>query len=402
MDEVRKLEIYDLLIDCAKKEDAISWNRFRRSSRKELIDLSNLSFSELSFEQFNFKGIKMNHANLSFCNFHLCIFDQADLSQISGFGSTFRECNMVSLQMMDGNFSKVVFENCDLRFSNLSASHLHQTEVNTCKLDYSNFKTASINDASLNSSSFIHCNLNDCEFLNTDLHSADFTACIVNGGTIFWDCFYNKGTNFTGVGLSNCRIEPILLSSFQCNIRRLWWMKWYQSHKEISAARLKEYKKQPIRHFDKLFRALGNSIMTAIVQVFWWITDYGASTIRLLAVFLFTTLSFASLYALFPALTNDNVLNYSQDHLFVFIRSLYFAVVVMTGLGFGDINADSSILWGHLVIVLQSLTGYILLGAFLVRIGILFQGEFPVSSKRDRNSPDTDVECQVKLTHFFV
>jgi hypothetical protein len=64
----------------------------------------------------------------------------------------------------------------------------------------------------------------------------------------------------------------------------------------------------------------------------------------------------------------------------------------MTGLGFGEINANPTSYIGHIVILVQSLMGYILLGAFLVRIGILFQGEFPVSSIRKKNC---NTECDI-------
>ncbi|MFA9463796.1 MAG: pentapeptide repeat-containing protein [Velocimicrobium sp.] len=384
MDDEKKLEIYELLKECSINKDATRWNQFRRKNRKEVIDLSHFELSGFTFEQFNFKGIHMLHTNVAFSKFILCMFDQADLTGVEGFGTTFEQCNLVSLKLEEGNFSKATFQNCDLRFANLTGCQLHQSNIEQCKLDHSILTHASINDTSLLKSTFSHSSLNDCEFVNTDLHSADFTASIVNGGTILWSCYYDKMTNFTGVGLSNCRIEPILLSSFQCNIRRIWWFKWYNEHKQISTSLLHNFTKHPFKHFPDLFKSIGSKIMSAIVQFFWWITDYGSSTIRLLLVFMLTTLSFASLYFAFPQLTNDAILNQSANHLLVFIRSLYFAVVVMTGLGFGEISASSQILWGHIVIMMQSLMGYILLGAFLVRIGILFQGEFPVSSSRHR------------------
>merc|ERR1711879_364183 len=135
----------------------------------------------------------------------------------------------------------------------------------------------------------------------------------------------------------------------------------------------------------------GSFIVNGIVKSFWWITDYGSSTIRLLMVFSGITLIFAALYLWVPELTNDPVLNTYPFSLITLVRALYFAVITMTSVGFGDIVASPTAVWGHLVMMLQSLLGYILLGAFLVRIGILFQGEFPVSQIRERPKDDRNL-----------
>ncbi|HOO28264.1 MAG TPA: ion channel, partial [Lachnospiraceae bacterium] len=147
------------------------------------------------------------------------------------------------------------------------------------------------------------------------------------------------------------------------------------------------------------FKGLIDLIMDFVVRFFWWITDYGSSTIRLISVFLIATLGFAVVYALNPQVTNDIVLNESSNPLLVFIRALYFSVIIMTGLGLGEINAYEASYIGHIIILIQSLSGYILLGAFLVRIGILFQGEFPVAAVRKKEGDhacDPDKSCVIK------
>lgn len=55
------------------------------------------------------------------------------------------------------------------------------------------------------------------------------------------------------------------------------------------------------------------------------------------------------------------------------LRAGYFSVVTMTTLGFGDIHAHPMSPVGHLLVMLQVLIGYVLLGALITRLAILFR-----------------------------
>lgn len=384
--ELGKQELYTLLKEYVANNDSKGWNLFRKKNRRLIIDLSDMDLSELRFEKFNLTGVIFQGVRCSTTYFDHCLLNKTNFKNAECFGATFDHCNLVSSEMMDSNFAMAKFLECDMRFSNFTNSMVHQVRMIQCNVNNSIFYNASMNDTDLQGSQFQFSDLRECEFFNIELEDCDFEAAFVDGKTIFWNCYYNKETNFTGVGLSGCRVEPILLSSFQCNIRRIWWKNWYAekvgSHKE----HLEQFKKNPVLGVKHLFYFLGNQLMTAIVKFFWWITDYGSSTVRLLSVFSGITLFFTAIYIIFPHLTNDPLLNNSTNVLRVTIRALYFAIVVNTGLGFGEINASETSIIGHLIISTQSLIGFVLLGAFLVRIGILFQGEFPVASSRSNDS----------------
>ena len=60
------------------------------------------------------------------------------------------------------------------------------------------------------------------------------------------------------------------------------------------------------------------------------------------------------------------------------LRSFYFSIVTMTTLGFGDMYANTNNYWlavlcGHLLLGLQVLMGYCLLGALVTRFAVLFK-----------------------------
>jgi hypothetical protein len=57
----------------------------------------------------------------------------------------------------------------------------------------------------------------------------------------------------------------------------------------------------------------------------------------------------------------------------VVVRALYFSVVTMTTLGFGDLHAAPQSIAGHGLLTFQVLLGYVILGALVTRFSILFQ-----------------------------
>jgi hypothetical protein len=67
-----------------------------------------------------------------------------------------------------------------------------------------------------------------------------------------------------------------------------------------------------------------------------------------------------------------------MNDLHVFARSMYFSFVTMTTLGFGDMYAiQSNTIWAlfsYLFLSAQVIIGYVLLGALITRLGVLFSG----------------------------
>ena len=78
------------------------------------------------------------------------------------------------------------------------------------------------------------------------------------------------------------------------------------------------------------------------------------------------------------------------------LRSIYFSIVTMTTLGFGDMYANANNYWiaalfGHLLLGLQVLLGYALLGALVKRFAVLLQsGLIAAESKRNKKKPKRD------------
>ncbi len=77
-------------------------------------------------------------------------------------------------------------------------------------------------------------------------------------------------------------------------------------------------------------------------------------------------------------LCDDPVQSSSKSlHLKMLCRSVYFSIVTMTTLGFGDIKARRNSTAGQFIVVAQVVCGYLLLGALITRLGILFAAGGP-------------------------
>ena len=224
-------------------------------------------------------------------------------------------------------------------------------------LQHANLQRADLILADLQGACLVSAKLQGAELAATELQEAYFGQAIVDGRTLIWNCSIDRDTYFGGVGLASARIQPGLRVSLEGNIRRREWEDWYKEHK----------------------------IQKLLVRPFWWVSDYGMSTSRIMGAFFGLAFLFGVLYYFFPGLV-CNLANIpgtqgeppiplsSWDQPF---RAIYFSVVTMTTLGFGDIYANPHSKIGHILLMAQVLFGYGLLGALITRLGILFQSLGP-------------------------
>jgi len=151
------------------------------------------------------------------------------------------------------------------------------------------------------------------------------------------------------------------------NIRRMNWEEWYG--------------KQPKLKW--------------LVKPFWLMSDYGRSTKRIAFTFFGLALVFANIYyhwaRLAPPGIVENLLvdrnGVDVQWWLVPLRTLYFSIVTQTTLGFGDMYARAQSICGHILLSLQVILGYVLLGALVTRFAVLFTagspaGEFTVKEQK--------------------
>jgi len=311
------------------------------------------------------KQIWMQGANL--CDAHL---KKAYLRGAHLEGATFWNCDLQSGHLADGHV-----EGADLRWAHLECAIFVGAHLQAAKLSEAHLQGANLSSAHLEGSNLANAHLERTSFHKPHLQGANFETAIVDGSTVIWKPEvnqYRKGnrfTDFSGVPLGAVRIDPGTKQLLEYNIRRKNWEEWYKKGH------------LPQRILKRLF-----------VWPFWLISDYGLRTWRIIGTFFVLALLFAAIYSnlgyWFPPgvvgnLEVDPHLPLWHYFLLLLLRPIYFSIVTMTTLGFGDMYADAQSIWGHILLTLQVILGYVLLGALVTRFAVLFTAGGPAGKFAD-------------------
>lgn len=332
---------YKMLKRCSDKKDMTEWNEWRRQNPNEaiLLDGGNFHGCYLSGAFLNTGAVVINPGT--------CLHEQWIFrGQVYLRGTLFLQAK--------------------LRGTDFRGTHLEETNLNFADLECGCLELAYLKEASL-----LGANLQSANLTGAKLQGADFSRAIVDGGTLIWQCEVDRKTKFEGVGLDAARLYPELKQLLEYNIRRKNWEEWYKEHPKLKY----------------------------IVRPFWLMSDYGLSTGRIVAVFLGVALVFANIYYHWGRIAPPGIV----DNLFVGrngvvvpwwlvpLRAFYFAIITMT-LGFSDMYANAQSIFGHILITVQALLGYVLLGALVTRFAILFAAGGPAGrfAKKTKATEDTE------------
>lgn len=327
------------------------------------VDLEGAELSHSDLRDAHLEKSRLSDANLRYADLSDAHLEQAVLKRVNLQDASLRAAHLEKAEFLQAHLERAdlvlaKMEHSQLAEANLENAHLEYADLKNAYFHKSYLRSADLHNANLKNANLWHANLTNADLTIANLENARLEYSIMDGGTLLSACEVDDGTNCTGVGLANVRIEPELRSRLEKNVRRIGWERRYV---ESLAARY-------------------------IVRPFMWLSDYGSSSLRLVSTFLYCALAFAYLYWLpMPAWPNgeftlqEPVTNVnSVDGVLVpdalrLPRCIYFSVVTMTTLGFGDITANPFSPCGYVLIGLQVLIGYILLGAFITRFAILFQ-----------------------------
>jgi len=278
-------------------------------------------------------------------------------------GAKFSSAHLKGVDLWHSYLKKAVFHHVDLRYAKLGLTHLEGAE----------FKYAKI-------------------------QGANFPFCIVDGETLFLGCEIDHHTWFYAVGLGMVRIDTRVKELLEYNVRRGKWVGWYWGYRGGETWWLETTREKRMR----VIRAIPRLIFTFPVRVFWSFSNYGISTWRVIIWFLVLSLLFATIYAncaywwplgIVSNLTVEPHLPIWHYFLLLLLRPIYFSVVTMTTLGFGDMYANAQSIWGHILLSLQVILGYVLLGALVTRFAVLFTAGGP-AGRFANEKKKKDKTCQ--------
>ena len=359
-------EQYDMLMRCSEKGDMTEWNEWRKKNTEEEIWLEGANIA---------KARRVNDTQEVFHMAYLkdAILDKAHLEGADLRGSRLQSAFLNHAHLEKANLMNVHLEGATLHSANLEDTNFLAASLNNADFMFANFNGAILNSANLKDAKLFSARLQGTCLLEASIEGASFEKAIVDDSTFLWKCKVNRrstrqeGTNFIGVGLDRLRIDPATKQLLEYNVRRRNWDEWYRGYS------------------GKKWMERGCKFITSPVRLFWFVSDYGISTSRILLTFFVLAIAFAFVYFLCPdCVMVNNVVGDIRG----FVHALYFSVVTMTTLGFGDIAANPDSWVGQVVLMIQVILGYALLGALVTRFAVLFisggpAGEFaPMDEER--------------------
>ena len=290
-----------------------------------------------------------------------------------------RKANLNTPVYLEGaNLREAHLEGADLREAHVEGATLWDAHLEGASLWDAHLEGAELVGAHLEGADLREARLEGAKLGGAHLEGAKAVVAVVDGGTLIDTDHVDRETDFTGVGLDGARIDPGLKQLLEYNIRRKRWHEWYGTG--MLPTRI-------LKH--------------AFVRPFWLMSDYGRSTKRIIFFFLALAIGFALIYCAWPVacqrwnlpfdrnLVADLYASPKESSLSwaVGVRSLYFSVVTMTTLGFGDMYANKQSFPGHIVLAFQVLLGYVMLGALITRFAVLFTAGGPAAkfAKKEKN-----------------
>lgn len=241
-----------------------------------------------------------------------------------------------------------------LKRINLKFAHMKGARLNFSHLEEANLWSAHLEGAVLLGA---HAHLQGAKIKRAYLQGADFMEAEVDVHTVIRDCMIDRNIDFYGVGLDSARIDPGTKQLLKYNIRRMNWEDWYKKG----------------RWWQRILKRL-------FIWPFWLISDYGLRTWRIIATFFGLAIAFGVVYWLCPSCV---IVMGEVGDIRGFWHALYFSVVTMTTLGFGDIAANPDSWAGQTLLMLQVILGYVLLGALVTRFAVLFTAGGPAGRFAD-------------------
>lgn len=287
-------------------------------------DLRELDFSRFDLAQANLSGTDLRGANLSFARMPGALLAKARLGGAEFLGADLtgaclNECSADAAGFGAADLSGASLLSADLTGASLSKANLSNADLRAARLDEARLVEAELSAAQLTRASMRGCDLKYCRLARASFHNADLREARLLGISGY------KQANWVGADIRAMDLRGAYL------VRR------------------------HIQDENYLYEFRTRSRLHGVLYWAWWLTSAcGRSLARWAAMLLVVTGVFAFLYTIVEVDYGEAQGPFSP---------IYFSVVTLTTLGYGDIRPVSTT--AQVLTTLQALLGYIGLGGLL-------------------------------------
>jgi uncharacterized protein YjbI with pentapeptide repeats len=287
-------------------------------------DLSGMDLSGVDFSGSDLTGIKLTGAKLFKAKFKDAILINADLSNCELTGADLTKANLENVNATHVGLGMATLKDVRMFRTNLEGATLTKADLNGADMRCVCLRGARIREA----------DMSRADFTGSDLREADLALCKV------------AGANFKEVDMRGAHLRGI--EGFE----KAEWIG--VDIRDINFAGAYALRRSVIdQNYLKEFRE--RSRFATMLYWLWWITsDCGRSLTRWCFWITLQLLLFAGLFKFVGLDYGDHPTPLSP---------LYYSVVTLTTLGYGDIVPSSSA--GQLIAMIEVITGYVMLGGLL-------------------------------------
>lgn len=334
------IEAYYILLKCSKNKDSTEWNLWRNANKKDEIYLQGAELRDFNLKEADFRYVHCEQAK-----FFAAHCEKADFYFAHCEGAIFRGAHCEG-----ANFDSTHCDGADFIGSFCIQACFENALCEKTKFEGAHCERARFIGTYCREGSFTAAYLGDTIFYQADITGTDFFFVKLTQETLIGECAVSDETMFINCSLSSVTIDPGTRAKLEQNARRHAWEEWYPDQ---------------------------NFFLRLFTKWFWYLSNYGYSTIRILKWFFLFILMFSLFYTIFPEMLNTNSFVSNEPLYGRFFRMLAFATSTMVTLGFSNINVNVAATpmsyMGTLVVTLNLLVGYFMLAVLVTRLAVLFQ-----------------------------
>jgi len=282
----------------------------------------------------DFSGANLSHLDLSGRDLSGIQLFNADLR-----GTNLQDANLEGAELSTANLESAILDGANCRQAGLGRANLSHASLFRTNLEGATLTQANLEHANLSCANLKHSRLREANLIFTDLTETDLQYAELSLADI-------RNANFSNADLRHARLR--MMRHFKSSnwigvdIRDVNFSGAYLMRREIID-----------QNFIKEFRSSG--WLSKMLYYPWlWTCDCGRSMFRWCCCIGGLLLIFTYLYSL----VGIDYGSYPTS-----LSPLYFSVVTLTTLGFGDVAPNS--ISGQIVVMLEVSSGYMMLGGLL-------------------------------------
>ncbi|MBT4483707.1 MAG: hypothetical protein HOC71_08525 [Candidatus Latescibacteria bacterium] len=298
------------------------------------LDLRGISLTGLDLSSMDLSGVDFSGADLTGSNLSGTNLFKAKLKQAILINANLKSAELSGADLTGAFMEEVNASRAGLGMACLKSANLFRANLEGSTLSMTNFEKADLRGVSLRNSRIREAKIIDADLTNADLRGADMALCDVTG------------TTFNNADMRETRLRSI--SGFM----KAKWIGVDVRNVNFSGAYLLRRFIMD-QNYIKEFRQ--TSRLSAILYYLWWLTsDCGRSLLRWCICITLLAFFFGGLYTFVGIDYGDYP---------TIISPLYYSVVTLTTLGYGDVVPATFA--AQIIAMIEVISGYIMLGGLL-------------------------------------